>query len=190
MNGIYAKSFSIRSLLFVTFIVGAFLAAFRVPSDEMVLCIVATLIASVAAAWYVSLRNWPDGNRWLFAFAIAATLITLDLYLVPFGWRNSVFTIVHPQNAAENASSSLSGIDKEAVAFGHIFDDGIVMLIATVTAAIVSLIRPQRIPLSLICGWIAIASACLFLVSDGIAFAVSVVNGIVFVSGRFKRGQS
>lgn len=73
MHGTYAKSFSIRSLLFVTFIVGAFLAAFRDPSDEMVLCIVATLITSVAAAWYVSLRDWPDGNRWLFAFAIAQT---------------------------------------------------------------------------------------------------------------------
>lgn len=185
MHGTYVKSFSIRSLLFVTFVVGAFVAALRDPSDAMVLCIVATLITSVASAWYVTLRDWPDGNCWLLAFAIAATLLALDLYLVPSGWRNSAFAIVHPQDAAEHARSPLSGLNKESVAFGYIFEDGIVMLLAAVTAALVSPLRPQRIPLSLICGWIAMASACLFLVFDAIAFAVSVVNCMVLTAAWF-----
>ena len=185
MRGTFPKSFSIRWLLFVTFVVAAFLAAIRNPSDAMVLGIAATLIASVAVAWCVTLRDWPAGNRWLLAFAIAATLFALDLYLVPSGWPNRAFAMVHPLDAAEHARSRLSGFNKEAVAFGFIFNDGMVLVLAICTATLVSAVHPQRIPMSLICCWVATASAGLWLVYEGIAFALSVANGVVLTAAWY-----
>jgi hypothetical protein len=185
MRGSSAPTFSIRSLLFVTFIAGIFLGAFRSPRDEMVFCIVATLIASVAVAWYVVLRDWPVVNSWLLSFAIAAPLFSLDLYLTPSGWSNSAFALVHPQDAAEHAGSAFSGLNKEGVAFDYIFGDGMVLFLAICTATLVGAVRPQRIPTWLICCWVATASASLFLVYDGVAFALSIVNATLLTAAWY-----
>ena len=171
-----AKTFSIRTLLFATFVLGVLLAGLRSPSDATVLCVAVTLIASVTLAWVAILRDCPEGHQWTLAFAIAAPLFAMDIYLVPNDWSNSAFAFVQPEAAAEHARSTATGLNKQAVAFTEIVDDGAALLLAVCTAAVVCLLRPSRISLFLVFGWVAVTSAALLLVHHWAAFAVSVGN--------------
>ena len=177
--------FRLRTLLFVTFAFGVFLAAVRNPKEAMVTCTGMTLISSVAVAWYVCLRDELKGNGWILAFAISATLFSLDLYLVPGSWKNAAFAALHPEIAAEHARSVATGFSQEAVAFGYILDDAIILLLAIGSATLVGSICPKRFPAAAILLWIVAASSCPFVIHEGIAAILSVVNGLALTAAWF-----
>lgn len=179
------KNFSIRTLLFVTFAFGVFLAAARDPKDAMVTCTGVTLISSVAVAWYVCLRDEFKGSRWILAFAISATLFSLDLYQVPGSWKNAAFAALHPELAADHARSVATGFSKEAVAFGYILDDALILLLAIGSATLVGPICPNRFPAAAIFLWIIVASSCLIVIHEIISFLLSVASGIALTAAWF-----